>query len=71
MSRNYKVDSPFGSIQSNVICNESTPIAKEVMMKTTLKVFDSTYDIFEVWQTNIFQCGKDTQISFVETFKHS
>ncbi|XP_067336433.1 apolipoprotein B-100 [Channa argus] len=48
MSRNYKINSAIGSVQSNVIFNGRDPLPKEVMLETTLKVFDYSYDIFEV-----------------------
>ncbi|KAK2825862.1 hypothetical protein Q5P01_020076 [Channa striata] len=48
MSRNYKIESPFGSVQSNVIFNGRETLPKEVMLETTLKVFDYNYDVFEV-----------------------
>ncbi|XP_027134523.1 apolipoprotein B-100 isoform X2 [Larimichthys crocea] len=48
MSHNYKVDSPVGSVQSNIIFDSMDTLPKEVMLETTLKVFDYNYDIFEV-----------------------
>lgn len=48
MSHNYKTDSPLGSVQSNIIFDDMNTIPKEVMLETTLKVFDYNYDIFEV-----------------------
>ncbi|XP_029316837.1 apolipoprotein B-100 [Cottoperca gobio] len=48
MSSNYKVDSPLGSVQSNIIFDATDTLPKEVMLETTLKVFDYSYDIFEV-----------------------
>uniref|UniRef100_A0A3B4FGW7 Apolipoprotein Ba n=1 Tax=Pundamilia nyererei TaxID=303518 RepID=A0A3B4FGW7_9CICH len=48
MSRNYKLDSSLGSIQSNIIFDGSDTLPKEMMLETTLKVFDYSYDIFEV-----------------------
>ncbi|XP_042356872.1 apolipoprotein B-100 isoform X2 [Plectropomus leopardus] len=48
MSRNYKKDSPLGSVQSNIIFDATDTLPKEVMLETTLKVFDYNYDIFEV-----------------------
>ncbi|XP_078030967.1 apolipoprotein B-100 isoform X4 [Epinephelus lanceolatus] len=48
MSHNYKKDSPLGSVQSNIIFNATNTLPKEVMLETTLKVFDYNYDIFEV-----------------------
>uniref|UniRef100_A0A3Q4GQ24 Vitellogenin domain-containing protein n=1 Tax=Neolamprologus brichardi TaxID=32507 RepID=A0A3Q4GQ24_NEOBR len=48
VSRNYKLDSSLGSIQSNVIFDGSDTLPKEMMLETTLKVFDYSYDIFEV-----------------------
>lgn len=47
MSCNYKIASPLGSAQSNIIFDRDT-LPKEVMLETTLKVFDYNYDIFEV-----------------------
>lgn len=49
MSHNYKIDSPLGSVQSNVIFDAANTLPKEVMLETTLKVFDYNYDIFEVY----------------------
>ncbi|XP_051252201.1 apolipoprotein B-100 [Dicentrarchus labrax] len=48
MSHNYKTDSPLGSVQSNIIFDATNTLPKEVMLETTLKVFDYNYDIFEV-----------------------
>uniref|UniRef100_UPI0037E9B8DE apolipoprotein B-100 n=1 Tax=Semicossyphus pulcher TaxID=241346 RepID=UPI0037E9B8DE len=48
LSRNYKMDSPLGSVQSNIILDNMNTLPKEVMLETTLKVFDYNYDIFEV-----------------------
>uniref|UniRef100_A0A3B4VLD7 Apolipoprotein B n=1 Tax=Seriola dumerili TaxID=41447 RepID=A0A3B4VLD7_SERDU len=48
MSQNYKINSPLGSVQSNIIFDGSDTLPKEVMLETTLKVFDYNYDIFEV-----------------------
>ncbi|XP_047467540.1 apolipoprotein B-100 [Mugil cephalus] len=48
MSRNYKLDSSLGSVQSNIIFNGKDTLPKEMMLETTLRVFDYKYDIFEV-----------------------
>uniref|UniRef100_A0A3B4XVK3 Apolipoprotein B n=1 Tax=Seriola lalandi dorsalis TaxID=1841481 RepID=A0A3B4XVK3_SERLL len=48
MSQNYKINSPMGSVQSNIIFDGRDTLPKEVMLETTLKVFDYNYDIFEV-----------------------
>ncbi|XP_068573744.1 apolipoprotein B-100 isoform X2 [Cebidichthys violaceus] len=48
MSSNYKIDSPLGSVQSNIIFDATDTMPKEVMLETTLKVFNYNYDIFEV-----------------------
>nr|XP_046268549.1 apolipoprotein B-100 isoform X3 [Scatophagus argus] len=48
MSRNYKINSRLGSVQSNIIFDAMNTLPKEVMLETTLKVFDYNYDIFEV-----------------------
>uniref|UniRef100_A0A3Q1CD90 Vitellogenin domain-containing protein n=1 Tax=Amphiprion ocellaris TaxID=80972 RepID=A0A3Q1CD90_AMPOC len=48
MSRNYKINSPLGSIQSNMIFDDRDTLPKEMMLETTLKAFDYNYDIFEV-----------------------
>ncbi|XP_040916458.1 apolipoprotein B-100 [Toxotes jaculatrix] len=48
MSGNYKIDSALGSVQSNIIFDGRDTLPKEVMLETTLKVFDYNYDIFEV-----------------------
>lgn len=55
VSRNYKLDSSLGSIQSNVIFDGSDTLPKEVMLETTLKVFDYSYDIFEVLDESAVQ----------------
>lgn len=47
-SHNYKIDSPLGSVQSNIIFDATDTLPKEVMLETTLKVFDYNYDVFEV-----------------------
>ncbi|XP_044022340.1 apolipoprotein B-100 isoform X2 [Siniperca chuatsi] len=48
ISHSYKIDSPLGSVQSNIIFDATDTLPKEVMLETTLKVFDYNYDIFEV-----------------------
>ncbi|XP_071327155.1 apolipoprotein B-100 isoform X2 [Trachinotus anak] len=48
MSHNYKINSPLGSVQSNIIFDGRDTLPKEVMLETTLKVFDYNYDMFEV-----------------------
>ncbi|KAM8915788.1 apolipoprotein B-100 isoform 2-T3 [Spinachia spinachia] len=48
MSINCKVDSPLGSVQSNIIFDGTDTLPKEVMLETTLNVFNYNYDIFEV-----------------------
>uniref|UniRef100_A0A8C2XEB4 Apolipoprotein B n=1 Tax=Cyclopterus lumpus TaxID=8103 RepID=A0A8C2XEB4_CYCLU len=48
MSRNCKIDSPLGSVQSNIIFDTTDTLPKELMLETTLKVFNFNYDIFEV-----------------------
>lgn len=68
MSHSYKMDSPLGSVQGNVIFDASNTLPKEMMLETTLKVFDYNYDIFEVrFQSHIF--GEDAQITFLKPFK--
>ncbi|KAM3595280.1 uncharacterized protein V6R79_021014 [Siganus canaliculatus] len=47
-SRNYKINSALGSVQSNIIFDDSNTLPKEVMLETTLKVFDYNYDVLEV-----------------------
>uniref|UniRef100_A0A672I0G0 Apolipoprotein Ba n=1 Tax=Salarias fasciatus TaxID=181472 RepID=A0A672I0G0_SALFA len=47
MSGNYKLDSPLGSVQTNIIFdNDAFP--KEMTLGGNLKVFDDDYDVFEV-----------------------
>ncbi|XP_041668257.1 apolipoprotein B-100 [Cheilinus undulatus] len=48
MSQNFKLDSSLGSVQGNIIRDDMNTLPKEVMLETTLKVFDYTFDIFEV-----------------------
>uniref|UniRef100_UPI003AAA740B apolipoprotein B-100 n=1 Tax=Centroberyx gerrardi TaxID=166262 RepID=UPI003AAA740B len=48
MSRNYKMETPLASVQGNIIFDPTDTLPKEVMLETTLKVFDYNYDIFEV-----------------------
>ncbi|XP_063764989.1 apolipoprotein B-100 isoform X2 [Eleginops maclovinus] len=48
MSNYYEIDSALGSIQSKIIFDATDTLPKEVMLETTLKVFDYNYDIFEV-----------------------
>uniref|UniRef100_UPI001A9946FC apolipoprotein B-100-like n=1 Tax=Gasterosteus aculeatus aculeatus TaxID=481459 RepID=UPI001A9946FC len=48
MSMNRKMDSPLGSVQSNIIFNGTDTLPKEVMLETTLNAFNYNYDIFEV-----------------------
>lgn len=52
MSHNYKIDTPLGSVQSNIVFDSTNTLPKDMMLETTLRVFDYTYDIFEV----CFQC---------------
>ncbi|XP_068195408.1 LOW QUALITY PROTEIN: apolipoprotein B-100 [Antennarius striatus] len=48
MSKNYKIDSSLGSIQSNIVFDSTVTLPKELMLETTLRALDSNYDIFEV-----------------------
>lgn len=48
MSQNYRTETPLGTAKSNIIFNGLNTLPKEVMLETTLKVFDYNYDIFEV-----------------------
>ncbi|XP_062253526.1 apolipoprotein B-100 isoform X1 [Platichthys flesus] len=48
MSHNYKIDSRLGSAHTNIIFDSRDTLPKEVMLETTLRVFDYNYDIFEV-----------------------
>ncbi|XP_068451587.1 apolipoprotein B-100 [Clinocottus analis] len=48
MSRNRKIDSSLGSVQSNIIFDATDTLPKEMMLETTLKVFNYNYDVFEV-----------------------
>ncbi|KAM9355030.1 apolipoprotein B-100 [Pholidichthys leucotaenia] len=48
MSRSYKLDSPLGSIRSGVIFDGHDTLPKEILLETTLKVFDFSQDLFEV-----------------------
>lgn len=47
-SHHYKIDTPLGSVQSNVIFDSANTLPKEVMLETTLKVLDYNHNIFEV-----------------------
>lgn len=47
-SRHHNVATPIGSLQSSIIFDGTNTLPKEVMLETTLKVFDYNYDIFEV-----------------------
>ncbi|XP_037341646.2 apolipoprotein B-100 [Pungitius pungitius] len=49
MSINCKMDSPLGSVQSNIIFDGTDTLPKEMMLETTLNVFNYNYDIFEVF----------------------
>ncbi|XP_061650137.1 apolipoprotein B-100 isoform X2 [Phyllopteryx taeniolatus] len=46
-SRNYKIESPVGAVWGNIIFDATDTLPKEVMLETTLKVFNYNYDIFE------------------------
>ncbi|XP_056151440.1 apolipoprotein B-100 [Lampris incognitus] len=48
MSRNYKLETPLASAQGNIIFDPTNTMPKEIMLETTLKVFDYNFDIFEV-----------------------
>ncbi|XP_075304075.1 apolipoprotein B-100 [Odontesthes bonariensis] len=48
LSRNYKMDSPLGSLQSNVILDGKNTLPNEITLEATLKAFDHKYDFFEV-----------------------
>uniref|UniRef100_A0A3P9M1Z9 Apolipoprotein Ba n=1 Tax=Oryzias latipes TaxID=8090 RepID=A0A3P9M1Z9_ORYLA len=48
LSRNYKMESPLGSVHSNIIFDGSNTLPKEVILEATMKAFGSSYDIFEV-----------------------
>ncbi|XP_051941596.1 apolipoprotein B-100 isoform X2 [Hippocampus zosterae] len=47
-SRNYKIESPVGSLSVNIIFDDTNTLPKEVMLETTLNVFNYSYDIFEI-----------------------
>lgn len=47
-SRTHNMATPIGSLQSSVIFDGTNTLPKEVLLETTLKVFDYNYDIFEV-----------------------
>lgn len=47
-SRNYKIDTPLGSVRSNAIFDATNTLPKEVMLEATLKVLDYNHNIFEV-----------------------
>ncbi|XP_078796799.1 apolipoprotein B-100 isoform X3 [Oryzias latipes] len=48
LSRNYKMESPLGSVHSNIIFDGRNTLPKEVILEATMKAFGSSYDIFEV-----------------------
>ena len=59
LSRNYRIDSPLGSIQSNIILDGKNTLPKEIMLEATLKAFDYKYDFFEVrFQQRNSKCHK-------------
>lgn len=53
-SRNYNIESPLGSLSVNIIFDATNTLPKEVMLETTLNVFNYSYDIFEVFIMSIF-----------------
>ena len=50
-STNHRLETPLGSVQSNLIFDGADTLPKEVMLETTLRVLDFRQDIFEVWLT--------------------
>lgn len=48
LSQNYRINSPLGSVHSNIIFNDRNTMPKEMMMEATLEAFDINYDILEV-----------------------
>ncbi|KAF6724379.1 Apolipoprotein B-100, partial [Oryzias melastigma] len=48
MSRNYKMESPLGSVQSNVIFDGRDTLPKEVILETTMRAFGFSHDMLEV-----------------------
>ncbi|KAM4724117.1 apolipoprotein B-100 [Anableps anableps] len=48
LSKNYKLSSPLGSVQSNVIFDDKNTLPKEMKLEVSLKAFDHSYDMFEV-----------------------
>lgn len=68
MSMNRKMDSPLGSVQSNIIFNGTDTLPKEVMLETTLNAFNYNYDIFEVCfsTVNMLHVVKNPQTRSVE-----
>lgn len=72
LSQNYKVSSPLGSVQSNIVFDDRNTMPKEMMMEATLEAFDFNYDIFEVYFSNKFiRIVKTIQnIYFLQEFKH-
>uniref|UniRef100_A0A667YKX4 Apolipoprotein B n=1 Tax=Myripristis murdjan TaxID=586833 RepID=A0A667YKX4_9TELE len=47
-SRNYKMETPLASVEGHIIFDPIDTLPKEVMLETTLKVFDYNYDVFEI-----------------------
>lgn len=47
-SGTHNMVTPIGSLQSRAIFDGTNTLPKEVMLETTLKVFDYNYDFFEV-----------------------
>ena len=50
-SGSYRLETPLGSVQTNLIFDGADTLPKEVMLETTLRVLDFREDIFEVWLT--------------------
>ncbi|KAF7201026.1 apolipoprotein B-100 isoform X2 [Nothobranchius furzeri] len=48
LSQNYKVDSPLGSVQTNIIFDESSTMPKEMTLEATMKAFHLKHDVLEV-----------------------
>uniref|UniRef100_A0A3Q2QZW3 Apolipoprotein B n=1 Tax=Fundulus heteroclitus TaxID=8078 RepID=A0A3Q2QZW3_FUNHE len=48
LSKNYKLSSPLGSVQSNIIFDDSNTLPKELKLEASLKAFDRSYDMLEV-----------------------
>ncbi|MEQ2207745.1 hypothetical protein XENOCAPTIV_017917, partial [Xenoophorus captivus] len=58
LSKNYKLSSPLGSVQSNIIFDDKNTLPKELKLEASMKAFDHSYDILGLKEQDLSQQSK-------------